>query len=133
MGPIHIELLKASLAFTASLYRIQLINLKQSLVEIFTKWETRHEAVGFYHYSGQPTIVVEIVYLTYSRDLNPLNHHLFPPMQDAFTTIGFTSEQCIRNLLILFLAFKYKQYFCSGIHMLPKTLGNARSLRWSIL
>lgn len=135
-GVIYYELLKPSETITGELYRLQLIRLKQALIEKRPEWVNRHNKLIFQHDNARPHIKECVKnYLEgqdwevlphppYSPDIAPSDYHLFRSMSHALTEQRFDKVENIKNWIDSWIASKDEQFFRRGIHLLPERWEN---------
>ncbi|PRD17654.1 UNVERIFIED_CONTAM: mariner\T [Trichonephila clavipes] len=117
-GPIDYELLKHGETINTDIYKQQLLNLNDAILENHKQYKKRQHKDIVKALGREP-----LAHAAYSPDLAPSNYHLFASLGDALADQRFTSYENVKSWLDDWLASKHRSFFWRGIHKLPERWG----------
>ncbi|GFU25193.1 mariner Mos1 transposase [Trichonephila clavipes] len=127
------ELLKPGETVNTDIYKQELLNSNDAILEKREQYKKRQHKVIFFddnalNHRAKPTKDIvkaldwePLAYAAYSPDLAPSDYHLFASLGHAFA--DFTSNENVKSWLDDWLASKDRSFFWLGIHKLLQRWG----------
>uniref|UniRef100_A0A6M2DL09 Putative transposase n=1 Tax=Xenopsylla cheopis TaxID=163159 RepID=A0A6M2DL09_XENCH len=132
LGMIWYELLKPSEAYDGPRYQQQLADLKNAMVQKRSEYQSGQHKVIFLDDDAPPHRIIAtqdivesydwepMTHAVFSPDLAPSDYHLFASIGNALSEQHLNSYENVKKWLDDWFVAKNSQFFCHGIHELPK-------------